>query len=689
MVVKKSGAFLLTLLGAAWGFAQIQHNVAVVNISVPVRVYDGSKFVDSLGLDDFEVREDGQIQSIEAVYLVRGGAVRRQEGAPGSPGPETRRNFVLLFQISEYMPEIDKAVDLFFESVCRPGDEVDIVTPQRTLRLRSRIDTPEKVRRARTEIKSKLRSDVLVLSGAYRSVMDAMLADLGAGDPEAAEVDLNRYRTDLERFEALRTIDPERMAAFATDLKARQGSKHAFLFYQRERVPQFDDRKLIDALNSSDPEMAMKAMELMAAYNHDADIDRESIQRTFSDASADVHFLYITRNRRNLQLDVENQAALDGIRMAESSAAIYRVFKEIAAATGGTSAASANPATLLRRAAEASQQYYLIYYRPQDNRPDGRFRKIEVMVKRGGLRVSHREGYFSEGAAGRAEKAAGSAGVEGIGAEVEDIDVETPAPARGGPVPESVLKTAAGYCRGLSEASLDFVCREDVRERLSGVVFPGQLESLGPPHIGVKSSTVIKDQVHDWVYDYQLVRKEGWAAETRVLLEENGEPRHEENAALQTRRFEHKFIVLGPVGLFGDEAQSRHNYLVAQETEMEGEPVLVIDVRPKGSETSSLYGKAWMRPRDGAVLKVEWEPASMRNYAKIEAFARANRAKPQVRFTSEYAVEKNGLRFPSSYEVVETYRRSGETVTASRTSIAYKDYKFFEVKVRTEIKRDR
>ena len=64
IVKKKSGAFLLALLGAAWGFAQIQHNVAVVNISVPVRVYDGSKFVDSLGLDDFEVREDGQIQSI-------------------------------------------------------------------------------------------------------------------------------------------------------------------------------------------------------------------------------------------------------------------------------------------------------------------------------------------------------------------------------------------------------------------------------------------------------------------------------------------------------------------------------------------------------------------------------------------------------------------------------------------------
>ena len=679
---KKGGAFVLALLGAVWGFAQIQHQVTVVNISVPVRVFDGSKFVDSLGLGDFEVFEDGRAQPVEAVYLVRGGTVQRQEGAPGAPGPETRRNFVLLFQLSEYLPEIDKAVDMFFESVCRPGDEVDIVTPQRTLRLKSRIDTPEKVRRARSEVKSKLRNDVLVLSGAYRSVIDDMLADLGAGDPETAEVDLNNYRTDLGRFEDLRMIDPGRMAAFAADLKTRPGSKHAFLFYQREKVPQFDNRRLIEALNSNDSETAIKANELMAVYNRDAEIDREAIQRAFSDASADVHFLYITRNRRDPQLDVENMAVLDGIRMAESSAAIYKVFKEIAAATGGTSAASANPAALLRKAAEASEQYYLLYYQPREFRADGQFHRIEVTVKRGGLRISHREGYFAVDAAAPVEKRVGLP-EEAIAPKVEDIDLV--APAKGGPVPESVLKAAAVYCRALTDASLDFVCREDVRERLSDWLArsrPAQtIQSV------IASSRIAPDRIRNWVYDYQLVRKEGWAAETRVLLEEDGKPRREENAALQTSRFWHKFVVLGPVGLFSAEAQQAHDYLVAQETEMDGEPVLAVDVRPKGQEASSLYGKAWLRQRDGAVLKVEWEPVSMDNYAGIEEAAKALRAKPRITFTSDYAVEKNGLRFPSSYEVVEAYRTSRGIAQASRTSVNYKDYKFFEVKVRTEVRR--
>lgn len=392
---KRSGRMLIALLAATWGFAQIQHEVSVVNISVPVRVFNGEKFIDSLKLKDFEVYEDGKLQPVEAVYLIRGSEVRRQEGPAKAPAPATSRTFVLLFQMAEYLPDIDKAIDLFFESVYLPGDAVDVVTPQKTYRLRDRIDSRDKVRKAKSEVQSRVRRDVLALSGAYRSIIEDMLADLGTGDPETAEVNLNGYRLDLERLEALRTIDSESMSAFAAELKGRPGAKHVFLFYQREKVPQFNNRKLIQFLNSSDPEEAFKVMELMAAYNREARIDHEAIQRAFSDASVDVHFLYVTRNRRDPQMDVENPAVLIDVQMAEQSSPIYRVFKEIATATGGTSEASANPAALLRKAAAASEQYYLLYYRPQGYQADGKFHKITVKVKRSGSRVSHREGYFA------------------------------------------------------------------------------------------------------------------------------------------------------------------------------------------------------------------------------------------------------------------------------------------------------
>jgi len=45
----------------------------------------------------------------------------------------------------------------------------------------------------------------------------------------------------------------------------------------------------------------------------------------------------------------------------------------------------------------STQGWYLLGYIPQDKTPDGRFRRIEVEVRRDGLRVEHRRGYYAEG----------------------------------------------------------------------------------------------------------------------------------------------------------------------------------------------------------------------------------------------------------------------------------------------------
>ena len=255
----------------------------------------------------------------------------------------------------------------------------------------------------------------------------------------------------------------------------------------------------------------------------------------------------------------------------------------------------------------------------------------------------------------------------------------------GPPPTQTLLAAAADYCRRIQDAALYFVCKEDVRERLSPLAFT----QVDVTQDGISSgrSNVVSHgsgQVSEWTYDYQLIRREGKAEETRTLIKENGRAKNEEHARLATSRFSHSNVILGPIGLLGAAAQRLHNYRIVKELEMDGEAVAVFEVQPDSEDVSSLYGRAWVRRRDGAVLKIEWTPASLGNYQEILKFARQRSAVPRISFASEYGFEKNGLRFPSGYSVTEAYVIAGKTLTVSATDVSYKDYKFFQVQ--TEVK---
>jgi len=365
---KGSVGIIIVLWATALIFPQVTRDVSVVNIAVPVRVFDGNRFVDSLKLEDFEVFEDGRPQSVLAVYLIRGRDIQRREGPLKVIAPVTRRHFVLLFQMMEYLPELNSALNLFFDDALRDGDSVDLVTPRKTYRLAGSMSTADGRRKAKQEFISKVRQDILVDSGTYNSIVRDMISNLEAvqsaerGETADISFELNAYRDGLQRLEALQTIDTARMSAFAAALKKLPGAKHVFLFLQKERVPQFSAHALAVFMNKASPEETLKVQELMSPVHREVPVDREAIAKAFSDATADVHFLYVTRSGKNFTPDVEQQFPSETARMAARTGDIYDAFRDIAAATGGTSEASANPSQLLKNAVQASEQYYLLYY---------------------------------------------------------------------------------------------------------------------------------------------------------------------------------------------------------------------------------------------------------------------------------------------------------------------------------------
>jgi len=250
---------------------------------------------------------------------------------------------------------------------------------------------------------------------------------------------------------------------------------------------------------------------------------------------------------------------------------------------------------------------------------------------------------------------------------------------------ETILKKCAEYCEKLSNSVLYFVCREKIKEE---IYILGPRATLLGSSLYRTSSSIKRIEKNNLVYDYQLVRKDKIIKESRVLLEENGQKKNEKNAPLKTKVFRHKNIILGPIGLLSEYWQKHHDYKILKREKYKGEEVIVIEAVPKPDlKLNHLFGKIWVRKSDFSILKIEWNQTSIENYERIEEIARQLKYRPSIKLTSEYAYEKNGIRFPSKYSINEAYvnvslRR--KRITKSTKTVIYEDYKFFTVE--TEIK---
>jgi hypothetical protein len=249
----------------------------------------------------------------------------------------------------------------------------------------------------------------------------------------------------------------------------------------------------------------------------------------------------------------------------------------------------------------------------------------------------------------------------------------------------AILERCAAYCDKLSRSALDFICEERVEETVAEIRMSRPAVTLGGSSARIYSGPMVvvrKKARSKYLYDYQLVRaKSGEITETRVLLEENGHKVEEKEAPLKTRVFMYKYVVMGPVGLLGREEQENFVFSVVKETTLKKQPVIIIQAAPKPDAVGNvLYGKVWVRKSDAEILRIEWQPESMGNYEGIEEMARQLGMKPRLSFVSEYDFEKNGIRFPSRYEIEEAYSsKMRAPLVRSRTEVTYDAYKFFTV----------
>ncbi len=387
----------------------IQEKSQVINVEIPVRVFLGKTFIDNLTIADFEIFEEGILQDIEVVYLVKKRSIERsQEKKKFSP--RTARNYFLFFEVTEYSSRLGDAVKYFIHNVILPDDSLTIVTPLKTYRQTTEAfkhNTKEELTKQLTDI---LKKDITMGNSQYRSTLieltglaSTLASDTGRGAGEDLRImdtsssnqyshypfdrKLQKYASILERLESLRKVDQEKLLGFSNYLKELEGQKYVFLLYQREFIPQIEPRimnKYMDLYQDS-PHVLQTLTSLFSFYHRDVSFNVDLVKQSYADSSISIHFLFLTPPSEHMP----------GLVFNEHSEDIFSAFREMALATGGSVESSANPEYLIHQAVKASENYYLLYYSPLNYKEDGKFKRVEVRVKRKKYKVVHRYGYFA------------------------------------------------------------------------------------------------------------------------------------------------------------------------------------------------------------------------------------------------------------------------------------------------------
>ncbi len=378
----------------------------VLNIEVPVRVFHDGTFVDDLTLADFEIHENGVKQKLDAVYLVKKKTVARRDEKRAFK-PDTSRTFYLFFEVREYSKHLHEAMRHFMQNVFLPEDDLILISPGRTFRLRDIAKEGLTREEILEEIRERLRPDAVLGNTEFR----ATLADMAEISREArsfyqiltgnqeGELDLgellymkNRLLVDYvgltTRLQTLRQADELRLLDLARYLDREDGQNLVFMFYEKKLVPRMDPylwERLVNMLDTTQYIQSLVEQKL-ASNSREEYLDHKKIAQAFADTSTSVHFLHVS----------PIQANVPDVSMREAGGETFKVLASISNATGGYSASSTNPEALFKAALSASENYYLLYYTPKEYLGDGKFKYIKVDVNRKGTKVTHRMGYFAD-----------------------------------------------------------------------------------------------------------------------------------------------------------------------------------------------------------------------------------------------------------------------------------------------------
>ena len=396
---------LLVLLGAAQQTPQQPppaFKSGVQLVEVDVRVFDASdRFVADLTRDDFELLESGAAQKIDAMYLVGVNAPPASAdpsailpSPPASPAtaPTSRQTWIFFFDLNHLTPgggfdRARKAVETFVGERFTDGDLAGVLAGDKMVnnRLTSvRQELLDAVKQVKPP--SDARSRFVELTREWPRLLN-----------EEEAIRIARSENEWIQRATVRACGDDPDQCRIADSAVRQKGVRLAGEIQRASM------STLTSLNALASGLARIAGPKTVVFLSDGFVAQDietsvrSVVGQIARAGARVYAIDVRGLDRAGQRNLIDQERVDDpAGPATKFDSVADGPNSVAIDTGGLMIRNENNiGRALDRIAGDTGRYYVLAYQPSNSVFDGKYRPIEVRVKRNGVRVRARRGYLA------------------------------------------------------------------------------------------------------------------------------------------------------------------------------------------------------------------------------------------------------------------------------------------------------
>lgn len=388
----------------------------LVEVDVVVQDKNGA-FVHDLGIEDFELLEEGKPQRIQQIYLQLTGDQRTTARSSISPdAPESAkapRIFVMVFDEGHMSPagfkRTQEAAATFFSERLLPGDLGGVVVNGLMANDRITNDRAELLQAVKDAKPSLIKTSQQVEERQWPRMTEVEAIHIIVNSDAIVLEDVTRRACaeDPDQCRGLDGVVEEYVQSKALHMaeEARGQSMETLQVLRRlmEGLANIEGRKSV----------------LLMAEGFVADATWPLVTET-EEAAARASTRIYTLDARGLERADAGGRERNGRTLREMDRTDAESMNSLASDTGGFAVRNALSGALVQISADAGN-YYVLGHRPVQL--DGEFHKLTVRVKRPGMTVRARSGYVASVAAARSVFGPISGRpVEGVARPVEGID---------------------------------------------------------------------------------------------------------------------------------------------------------------------------------------------------------------------------------------------------------------------------